>query len=225
MENASKALLMAGGILITMIVVTVFYFMFGHLSEMVDITEEDSYQTEVLEFNRPFEAYNKKLMYGSDIISVLNMAIDSNSKNNATVDNENNEYYVNIVIEFKNNLGMREEKYKYDEMNHRYEKVKLSDNGITGKLFRKNTLYDLTNNRDKLEKVLIDAVSYTDLEDENKTYDNKESSVTSYKPGCKEYTVTFYPAAEFKTRVFYCSGMKFNKKNGRVNEMKFTEKT
>lgn len=52
----------------------------GKLGRLVEETDEDTLQEEILAFNNGFEAYNKKLMYGIDVISVLNKAIDNNRK-------------------------------------------------------------------------------------------------------------------------------------------------
>ena len=90
MENASKALLIAGGILIGIITISIFYFSFGNVSSLVGETQENTQQKELLAFNSSFEAYNKKAMYGADIISVLNKAIDNNLKNGVEQDKEKN---------------------------------------------------------------------------------------------------------------------------------------
>ena len=54
--------------------------MFSHISGFVDDTSKDYNQEEILAFNQGFEAYNKKLMYGSDVVSVINKAIDNNKR-------------------------------------------------------------------------------------------------------------------------------------------------
>ena len=79
MENASKALIIAGGVLIGLITISLYYFMFSNIRNFVDVTSTDYNEKEVLAFNQGFEAYNKKLMYGSDIVSVINKAIDNNA--------------------------------------------------------------------------------------------------------------------------------------------------
>ena len=57
-------------------------------------TEE---QKEVLDFNNGFEIYNKNIMYGSDIISAINKAIDNN-KRYGTTNDKTSDYYVDIVV-------------------------------------------------------------------------------------------------------------------------------
>ena len=51
------------------------------------------------EFNQQWEAYNKKALFGSDIITVVNKAIQNN-KSVETMDS-NNKFYVNIKIDCK----------------------------------------------------------------------------------------------------------------------------
>ncbi|MCI9274974.1 MAG: hypothetical protein HFJ24_02875 [Clostridia bacterium] len=80
MENATKAIIMAGGILIAIIIISIFYFVFNQTGDLVGEATTDTQQKELEDFNKSFEAYNKKIMYGTDIISVLNKAIDNNRR-------------------------------------------------------------------------------------------------------------------------------------------------
>lgn len=103
MENASRALIIAGSILLGLITISLFYFMFNRISQYADITSKNTSQEELLAYNQGFEAYNKKLMYGTDIISVINKAIDNNSKYDVQND-KNNEYYIDIEVKFKGQI-------------------------------------------------------------------------------------------------------------------------
>lgn len=219
MENASKALMMAGGVLLAIITISVFYYMFSQISTFRSEIEEDPTAAALLSFNQGFEAYNKKIMYGTDIISVLNKAID----NNRTYDVETGyegPYYVNVVFILASDLETRVENYKLSDSGVGYEKT-TTDNVDT--VFRANTEYSLRNDGDKIKSLIINAASWTDTE-EDKTYNNAESSISTYTPGCKSYTVTYYPAAEFKRRIFYCSGADYDDGTGRLIQMTFIEK-
>lgn len=219
MENASKAIIIAGGILISLIAISIFYYMFEKIGEFREATDIDTNEQALLDFNKSFEAYNKKIMYGADIKSVLNKAIDNNVRNK--VDNEpDNGYYVDVVIYFKNDLQTRVETYEKTDIGTGYE-VKTNTENIA---FRKNTAYSLRENKDKIKAILIDAGSWNVETDDDKVYNNQDSSVSTYTIGCKTYTVTYYPAAEFKRRIFYCSGVEYHKDTGRVGKMTFMEK-
>lgn len=77
MENASKAIIMAGGILIGVIILSVLVLVFG---PMGDIYEEQgtSLSIEQLEkYNRQFNTFDKSL-YGSELLSLKNLLEDYN---------------------------------------------------------------------------------------------------------------------------------------------------
>ena len=118
MENATKAILIAGGLLISIIVISIFYFMFGKAGNMVEEISPNTQQKEIKDFNRSFEAYNKRLMYGTDIISVINKAIDNNRSYNVEFGTYSSnleylDYYVDIEFTI----------YERDEYNHRLGKT------------------------------------------------------------------------------------------------------
>ena len=77
MENASKAIIMAGGILIGVIILSVLVLVFR---PMGDIYEEQgtSLSIEQLEkYNRQFNTFDKSL-YGSELLSLKNLLEDYN---------------------------------------------------------------------------------------------------------------------------------------------------
>ncbi len=80
MENASKALLIAGSILLALMILSLIVYVSTSTSRMVQAQEEKKATEEIAAFNRQYEAYNKKKMYGTDIITVTNKAIEYNKK-------------------------------------------------------------------------------------------------------------------------------------------------
>lgn len=80
MENASKALLMAGGILIALLVIGALVLMFSNLQDYQIKTNASNQQTEVANFNNQFEPYNKNNLTLMELKSVYNKIISNNSK-------------------------------------------------------------------------------------------------------------------------------------------------
>lgn len=219
MENASKALMMAGGVLIAIITISVFYYMFSQISTFRKNVDDNPTEAALLDFNQGFESYNRKVMYGADVISVLNKAIDNNRAYDVETDYEG-PYYMDIVFVLKNNLETRVETFTLNSTGVGYDRTK-TDNVDT--VFEANKEYSLKNDGEKIKTLIIDGLSWTDEDD--KIYNNQDSSVSTYTPGCKTYTVTYYPAAEFKRRVFYCQGVKYDEGGtGRITQMTFVEK-
>ncbi len=94
MENASKALIMAGGILIALLILALLVYGYSNIRNLSarELTEKEIEQLTI--FNKEYESYNRKLLRGVDVISVINKAIDNNKKY------ENDKYYT-INIQFK----------------------------------------------------------------------------------------------------------------------------
>lgn len=94
MENASKALIMAGEILIALLILALVVYGYSNIRNLSasELTEKEIEQLAV--FNKEYESYNRKLLRGVDVISVINKAIDNNKKY------ENDNYYT-INIQFK----------------------------------------------------------------------------------------------------------------------------
>lgn len=93
MENASKALLIAGGVLIALIIITMFIMMFSRISNIQKEQEEQTKIEQLTAFNEEFEAYNKKVMYGVDVITLINKVAENNKKYSANTD-----YQITIIL-------------------------------------------------------------------------------------------------------------------------------
>ena len=80
MENATKALLMASGTLIGVMLVALMMYFFRSLSPFEETRQKTEETDQITAFNEEYTAYEKKLMYGVDLISVLNKANSNNEK-------------------------------------------------------------------------------------------------------------------------------------------------
>lgn len=60
MENASKALIMAGGILIALLIIGSLVLMFTSLQDYRNSEEQSTKDTQVANFNDQFEPYKKE---------------------------------------------------------------------------------------------------------------------------------------------------------------------
>lgn len=82
MENASKALIMAGSILIAIMVIGLLVYGYGQISDL-EQTRADAEVTDTLaEYMRRFEQYNRgpgdQPLYGSEVLSLANLQADYN---------------------------------------------------------------------------------------------------------------------------------------------------
>lgn len=87
MENASRALLIAGTVLISLLIITILVFLFRNMSELKRQEEQQIAVEQEATFNQQYASFEKTL-YGSELLSLINKAIDYNQK----IDNLQNGY-------------------------------------------------------------------------------------------------------------------------------------
>ena len=80
MENATKALIIACNVMLAVIILSVLLYGYGRIRQL-PLEEDAKAQAEAIaEFNKGFEVYDKKIMYGVDVLSCLNKAKSNNEK-------------------------------------------------------------------------------------------------------------------------------------------------
>lgn len=84
MENASKALIMAAGILIGLLIISLAAYLFTNFGQTAAEINKQNAQTQIIEFNSRFTAYENKSLTIYDVITIVGYA------------KENNEYYENL---------------------------------------------------------------------------------------------------------------------------------
>jgi len=77
MENASKALIMAGGVLIGILVLGMVMFSYQKLVEMANQEHDKTYEEQQKNYNALWEKYNGSI-YGTDVMSMVNQMADYN---------------------------------------------------------------------------------------------------------------------------------------------------
>ena len=130
MDNATEALLIAGGILLGILTITALVYMFNNLSIMGNAQEKREETKRLAEWNSEWEAYNKMQLRGAEVLTVVNKA-----KQNNSMYEENSKYNVNVEINGKDNYGNEINisniaKYKRSI----FECTKMSYNSETGRV-------------------------------------------------------------------------------------------
>ena len=95
MENATRALTMAGGILIALMILGALFLMFNNLSSYQNQNDTSTKSTQIAEFNNQFEPYNKDNLTLMELHSVYNKVNSNNTKNP--------EYKIEMIYEFNSN--------------------------------------------------------------------------------------------------------------------------
>lgn len=84
MENASKALIMAGGILIALMIIGALLLMFNSISSYQDTNTQTNREAQIVDFNNQYETYNRNDVRGSDLYSLLNNVINYNRRKSSS---------------------------------------------------------------------------------------------------------------------------------------------
>lgn len=130
MENAAKALEIAAGVLLAVLIMSLiaYFFSTARLSPL----EEDSMKTaeQLAKFNLEYEVYDKKAMYGADVISCLTKAQSNNEKyvegqRFLTGNEYGPAYWINVSVKINSNLKESLEIYYFDELTSGFNKQKL----------------------------------------------------------------------------------------------------
>lgn len=116
MENASKALMIAGGILIGLLIIGALILMFNQIGDYEKAQSKKDKNSQLAEFNNDFERYmDDKGINGTDVISLINKVMDYNKKaaKGGVANSVNYDIKMSITISGLTNFN---KKYAYDKM-------------------------------------------------------------------------------------------------------------
>ncbi len=156
--SISKALIMVAGVLLAMIVIAFVAHSFMQIGSWATTQDDEVLIAQKEKFNKEYEVYDKKLMYGVDVISCLNKALSNNDKiNNRQVINGelyDETYEVSVKVTLKGK-PLEESMKVYHMVNGKemaYEKdkgptnIKLEDTDF-------NFIKDINDNRSYVSKI------------------------------------------------------------------------
>lgn len=210
MENASKALLMTGSILIGIILLSLAVYVYNIMSEAKKMETSTFTEEQLVKYNQEFLAYDKKLMYGTDVITVLNKAIDNNEK--YAKDDES--YFIDISFKLKDDVSAVTTTYTWDKINKRYKST-TKKNTTTGNSkytysFNAGKSYSISDNLEDIKNFLATSKEATAIK-EPKNPEPEES-----------YKITYTGFSDFKRMIFKC--VKVEKNDiGKICYMEFEQ--
>lgn len=80
MENASKALIIVGSVLIALIVTSVFVWGWSNIAKYNQEKEKIDKVKQIAQKNKEFVSYNKKVLRGYELVSLANLTEDTNAR-------------------------------------------------------------------------------------------------------------------------------------------------
>lgn len=207
MENASKALLIAGGILLAILILSALIFMFTSVKDFSSMQEQKALAKQTAKFNAEYDAYNKTVMYGTDVMTVVNKAVNYNQK----LDTDEEEYFIDIILVLSNDFYTTETTVTTYANGNRTEETTKT---LSEKSLRKGT-YNIKAKQGttKINTNILEFFSQGDnsFKEENK----KDKIIQVYR---------YSALANFKSTLFKCTGVTYSNVTGRINSMTFSIK-
>lgn len=216
MDNISEALKISGGLLLTILLLGVIVLVYRSITTIPKAEEETLYAEEKATFNNEYIAYDKKIMLGTDVISVINKAIDNNSKYNFS-DSQEKEYFINVRFKLKTPVEKVVYEYKKDETGRNVKtRIDRECKVIFGKVNTYVYLFDpktgvINNNLKEFMKI---GTTYSN--------DSNSEAIEEKQPN-GNVKVTYTGYTDFKRKSFTCRKVEYNKNNGRISALVFDE--
>ena len=138
MENASKALLMAGGVLIAILILTVVVILFNTYGQLAPTYEKELEENEIKKFNSNFTKFEgREDITIQEIVTLTNFAKQYEEKTETTVEvffsatdltEKDEDYLINLIKDNSTISVASEEKIKYFKcvgLEYEYGKVNV----------------------------------------------------------------------------------------------------
>lgn len=244
MENASKALIIAGSVLVALIIIGALVLMFSNLTAYQQTNTQTTREAQITEFNNQYEAYDRDNVRGSELYSLLNKVIDYNRRQSTEgtgwADQGDEVNFQAMEVSFSlnnvsNNLIADNSKGKLLIKNNSYTINKTNnsfENSIKGEIDRledkygQDSLINLTTN---LTAIFIgDRSSDNEKNEAVKDFNSasKKIDVSSFDEIDEDSTIRedvykYYEYIQFKRAYFNCTNVKYNNQTGRIISMTF----
>lgn len=228
MENASKALLMAGSILIALLVIGLLVFGYNRLSELERTQSSADENEKIVEYMRQFEQFNRTV-YGSELLSLANLQEDYNSS-----EAREDVGYDRIEITVKINRGIVGSTY-FTAGTHTLEELAADRTRIENDIAVYEEPQRKYNNRSvkyysqkRYREIALDfnmnPPSTMPDYDIEYNYLRNNTTTSDLLDEIQAYNDLTAIYSEFRTgKRFRCTNVEYNEQNGRLKTMYFEE--
>lgn len=230
MENAARALLIIGTLLISLIIIAALTFMYRDITAVKRQESENEKTASVEQFNKSYESYVKNDLYGKQLISLAykindyNVSINTgNYNNNKTIFNQNEQigkdgyYYILFKVNYP---GTSAKPIKY------YLEMQEFMDTYFGKTRKDKTVgFDSTEEIETLKNLFERIEEYKDYTD-SKEYKVANDLIKEYIKKTQEKPGTTSDISNLKSKVkeIYEDGKRIKNYTFRYDDYKkFTE--
>lgn len=213
MENATKALIMAAGVLISLIIISLLLLMFGNINSYQRTNQDDIREAQTLEFNNQFITFDRNDVRGSDIVSLMNKIIDYNTRK---IEDGYTEMGISISINNRDKL-------KYGENNMLIKQNNYNQSNISSgfmsevKRIEEDSDYRI-GSKDNISVLTSNISSVMTSKEEAQKYIKK--TITNYDK-LKNDVCKYYEYTQLKRTYFDCTKVEYDNNTGRITKMEF----
>ena len=232
MENASKALIIAGSLLISLVIAGALVLMFTNLSTYQDSNIQTSRESQIQLFNQDFLSYNRKNVRGNDILTLINKVVDYNERKSLGTDSSEIKYEpmtIIIHLDYRSQLTLKSSNelftqtdYTQDDNNNKLGSIIATCQAIEKTYTSTQVISKLVTNVTNLYD--IDETNTYEVAEADKLYDSIiPRRVTKSRADAKDDVYKYYEYTQFKRAYFdpVDSGLKYNNGTGRIIQMEF----
>ncbi|MBQ3145315.1 MAG: hypothetical protein IJB90_01855 [Clostridia bacterium] len=209
MENAAKALVIAGGILLAIMTLSLLVYMTGVTSRMAQAQDEKKEAEQLVAFNMEYEAYNKRRMYGVDVMTVVNKAINYNATLTPTEANKAINVEIDLLEDFIATKQIVTE-YSNGEV-YEEDPVNINDWSLSESRGGERDIEVNFNTSQKIVDFFQDQSVNDEIIvlEENSRYIKKQ--------------INYSALTNFKRAIFECTQCEDRNDDGRIDYMKFEQ--
>ena len=207
MENASKALIMAGGIFIAILIITLLVFFYNNIVTVQNADEQAEIIEQSTEFNKQYDVYNRNNLYGSEILSLANKMEDYNRKE--AVEKGYPEMEMEVTINDNVGTYFTRGTYSAEQLQNALANLQAKEEEYANVSYCGRRISDLSTMRtNELQQLFEDNHNTGKLAE-------AQAVITRYVTLKAEET-------EMRTKGFRCTQVVYDDQTGRIILMKFS---
>ena len=215
MENASKALIMAGGVLIALMIVSLLVVFRGNINSLMASKETAVATEQTAQFNSQFDVYNRNNVAGSELLTLINKINDYNFR----YENDDGYQRINISVKFTNGIDA------YGGVNLINTKTVYNQENLSAVVKDIESKIKSTKN-ERIGGRTIESISGMRTNQLEQLFEGKNIEISVVQEKINNYLSYRSALSNLKSKTFKVDesgGFEYDRNNGRIIKMSFIE--
>lgn len=211
MENASKALIMAGAVLIALLVISLLVFFFHSIRDIQSVNLTSEQVQQATEFNKQYDVYQRDI-YGSELLSIANKIADYNQKESET------KGYTKVTLEVSisediDNTYLKGRIYTDGEINEKIKEIEKAQTNLGNEIIE--FIPDGSTRKISRKVSKLATMRTVDIEELG------TPTTSNYKEKIVNYNTLKALISEIKAKKFKYVNFEYDKNTGRIQKMSY----